>query len=44
MPYKRDIWDIRDDIRDEGITSSVALSVVTFTAAAALIWFIIATH
>ena len=47
MPYERDIRTIRDDIGDEGITSTVlglTIVVAMFATVAALIWFVIATH
>ena len=45
MPYEREIRDLRDDIRDEGITSTMlglTIAVAMFAAAAALMWFAIA--
>ena len=45
MPYEREIRDIRDDIRDEGITLTMlglTIAVAMFATVAAVIWFAIA--
>ena len=39
MPYEHDIRDIRDDVRDGGITLGWAITLAMFAAAAAMIWF-----
>lgn len=46
MPYDHDIRDLKDDIRDEGITSTVVwtVSLAMFAVAAVMIWFVMPTH
>ena len=46
MPYEHDIRDLKKDIRDEGITSTViwTVSLAMFAVAAVMIWFVMAAH
>ena len=46
MPYEHDIRDLKNDIRDEGITSTViwTVSLAMFAVAAVMIWFVMAAH
>jgi hypothetical protein len=44
MPYENDIRDLKDDIRDEGITSTTLVCLAMFAVAAVVIWFVMATH
>ena len=44
MPYKNDIRDLKDDIRDEGITPTTVVCLAMFAVAAVVIWFVMATH
>ena len=44
MPYKNDIRDLKDDIRDGGITPTTVVCLAMFAVAAVVIWFVMATH
>ena len=45
MPYKNDIIrDLKDDIRDEGITATTVICLAMFAVAAVVIWFVMAMH
>ena len=44
MLYKNAIRDLKDDIRDEGITSTTLVCLAMFAVAAVVIWFVMATH
>jgi len=44
MPSKNDIRDLKDDIRDEGITSTTLVCLAMFAVAAVVIWFVMATQ
>ena len=44
MPSKNDIRDLKDDIRDKGITPTTVVCLAMLAVAAVVIWFIMATH